>query len=92
MELEAVDRENPDYQSFLLRLWRVKGTGPLAWRASLESTATGRRQGFADLEHLFAFLEAQTALRDSGGKDPQQQPGSCPGDTLGAGGSRPDAA
>lgn len=92
MELDAVDRENPDYQSFLLRLWRVKGTGPLAWRASLESTATGRRQGFANLEHLFAFLEAQTALQDPGVKDPEQ-PGSFPGDTLGVGsGDQPSPA
>jgi hypothetical protein len=29
----------------------------LIWRASLESTDTGERHGFADLASLFAYLE-----------------------------------
>ncbi len=52
--------EQPRYLSYLLRLWRVKVDGEFAWRASLESSNTGERQGFADLESLFAFLEEQT--------------------------------
>jgi hypothetical protein len=29
----------------------------MIWRASLESSLTGSRTGFSDLEALFAFLE-----------------------------------
>lgn len=57
----------PDYLSYLLCLWRVSGDGePLGmgrkaiWRASLESTRTGERRGFASLDELFDFLREQT--------------------------------
>ncbi len=45
------------YESYLLRLWESDGAGELIWRASLESTDTGERHGFADLVSLFAYLE-----------------------------------
>ncbi len=45
------------YHSYLLRLWREGPRGE--WRASLESTATGKRHMFADMKSLFAFLEAE---------------------------------
>jgi hypothetical protein len=47
------------YHSYLLRLWR-SSQGNAVWRASLESAQSGERLAFADLESLFAFLEAQT--------------------------------
>jgi excisionase family DNA binding protein len=47
------------YLSFLLRLWQVGDAEKPAWRASLESPATGQRQGFASLPELFDFLQAQ---------------------------------
>jgi len=47
-----------DYQSYLLRLWREDDVSP--WRASLESTATCEKQGFATLNDLIAFLQSQT--------------------------------
>ena len=47
------------YLSYLLRLWQVDGAKPM-WRASLESVGTGARHGFATLEALFDFLEAET--------------------------------
>ncbi|MGD2105947.1 MAG: hypothetical protein PVJ55_12625 [Anaerolineae bacterium] len=47
------------YHSYLLRLWQANINGESVWRASLESHS-GERQGFADLESLFAFLEEQT--------------------------------
>jgi hypothetical protein len=49
------------YHSYLLRLWRSSQSNAV-WRASLESAQSGERRGFADLESLFVFLEAQTAL------------------------------
>jgi len=45
------------YESFLLRVWESDQAGELIWRASLESTDTGERLGFADLSSLFAYLE-----------------------------------
>jgi hypothetical protein len=45
------------YESYLLRLWESDEAGQLIWRASLESTDTGERRGFADLASLFAYLE-----------------------------------
>ena len=52
-------KEPPDYLSYLLRLWRVS-EGKMAWRASLESSYTGERKGFANLNDLCDFLQAQT--------------------------------
>ena len=48
--------EQPDYASYLLRLWKSNERGGAAWRASLESTAERRRYNFAHLEALVAFL------------------------------------
>jgi hypothetical protein len=45
------------YESYLLRLWESDEVSQLIWRASLESTDTGERRGFADLDSLFAYLE-----------------------------------
>jgi hypothetical protein len=46
------------YISYLLRLRRsAEGETP-AWCAYLEELSSGRRIGFANLESLFAFLEA----------------------------------
>ena len=49
----------PDYLSYLVRLWRTKG-GAAAWRGSIESPHTGERLGFGSLDELFAFLREQT--------------------------------
>jgi hypothetical protein len=54
--------EQSDYQSYLLRLWRVN-EGEEGWQASLESAHTGERRGFADLEAMFDFLRGQTAAQ-----------------------------
>jgi len=55
-------REQPGYQSYLLRLWRTGEAGKPVWRASLKSTHTGKKIGFACLDGLFAFLEEQIAI------------------------------
>ena len=54
------------YESYLLRLWESDEAGQLIWRASLESTDTGERHGFADLDGLFAYLKTacETLLPD----------------------------
>ncbi len=52
-------QEQIDYASFLLRLWRAEQDGQIVWRASLESTTTGDRLNFANLEALTSFLAEQ---------------------------------
>jgi hypothetical protein len=61
-------KAQPDYLSYLLRLWRVSEDqsaqrgGRAGWRASLQSPHSGERVGFAGLEELFGFLLQQTGL------------------------------
>lgn len=56
---------NPDYTSFLIRLWREPPVlvGPQAagreWLAQVEHIPGGEKQYFASLDDLFAFIRAQ---------------------------------
>ena len=54
--------EVQDYVSYLLRLWREKGSASTWWRASLQDPLSGQRVGFAYLDELVAFLQEQTGL------------------------------
>jgi hypothetical protein len=71
--------EQPDYLSYLLRLWREDGEEPNNWRASLESALTHKRYVFPSLMELFAFLQRQAlAGRDANeddGTTEQRSPG-----------------
>jgi hypothetical protein len=62
-----MSKEQPDYLSYLLRLWReieedeISGRDKNAvWHASLESSLTGKRRGFCSLDDLFVFLLQET--------------------------------
>ena len=59
--------ESPDYQSYLLRLWRDGPQRP--WRASLHCVATDTLHHFVDTAHLVAFLQAQTGDVDGQSAD-----------------------
>jgi hypothetical protein len=50
---------NPEYLSYMLRIWRSKTDGPPEWRVSLESPHTGDRYAFPDLKSMIQFLETQ---------------------------------
>lgn len=50
----------PDYHSYLLRMWLVQRGEKGQWRASLENVQTGEMQGFKDLPSLLAHLEGLT--------------------------------
>lgn len=50
-------QREPQYQSYLLRLWRADGEK--ACRVMLEHVGSHERHGFADLEDLCAFLREQ---------------------------------
>ena len=72
---DRIDGEGRRYVSYLLRLWQTEQEGALVWRASLESSSTGERQGFAYLADLYAFLERETSgpvtnEKGQGGKIP----------------------
>lgn len=50
------DAKGGPRRSFLLRLWCSNAVGATGWQASLEDSHTGERIGFANVEHLFAYL------------------------------------
>jgi hypothetical protein len=55
--MSIADQHRPDYQAYLLRLWREGTQTP--WRASLQSTSSEEMHHFATLEALFAFLDGR---------------------------------
>ena len=61
---DSTQLDQADYHAGLLRLWREGGS----WRASLQDAESGERIGFADLDHLFAYLRRLTGdTPDEGG-------------------------
>ncbi len=76
------------YLAYLLRLWQEsagdlpggdlpggdlsRGEAPL-WRASLERPQSDKRQGFASLARLFAFLENETQSSLPGSQDSEEE-------------------
>jgi hypothetical protein len=61
----------PRYLSYMLRLWETSNGERQIWRASLESPGSGERQGFASLQSLLEFLEAQTEHQDEQDSEPE---------------------
>jgi hypothetical protein len=50
------------HRSYLLTVWEERSTEsdtPSAWRFRLEEARTGQRRGFASLEALIVFLQAE---------------------------------
>ena len=70
-----MSKEQQGYISYLLRLWQIRSTGELVWRASLESPHTGKRRGFASLADLFTFLEKEISHVDRGQTAPNADEG-----------------
>lgn len=69
-----MNAERPAYLSYLLRLWRAPGGAGQPWRASLQDTLSGERQGFADLEALLAYLRDQIDVQST----PEEESGPRP--------------
>ena len=68
-----MSKEQPDYLSYLLRQWWDNDDGivqrenkDVVWRASLENSLTGKRQGFDSLGKLFTFLRQATGMAFDG--------------------------
>jgi len=54
-----MSEEQPNYLSYLLRLWRDGDKGATSWRASLQSSPSGKPTAFASLPDLFRFLQRE---------------------------------
>lgn len=65
-KVNMMDEEQQLYLSYLLRLWPTKSDSQWVWRASLENSLTGERQGFGSLKEMFDFLEEQTSRKLTG--------------------------
>jgi len=80
-----MSREERRYLSYLLRLWQVRSGGELVWRASIESSLTGERKGFANLDDLFDFLQEQTGavFNANGGPNEVERGGDEPASEYG---------
>jgi hypothetical protein len=59
MEPAPLSKNQRDYASYLLRLWKVMEHGRATWRASLESTHDNQRLTFSDLEALLSYLRIE---------------------------------
>lgn len=59
-DIRKGSRKQPDYLSYLLRLWPAEDQGHAVWRALLKSAGTGEQMAFASLEDLLDYLRAHT--------------------------------
>jgi hypothetical protein len=66
------------YLAYILRLWETSNGETQIWRASLETPGSRQRSGFASLQGLMAFLEAEIESQDERHRDPDQ-PGEAEG-------------
>lgn len=62
------------YTSCLLRLWQARTKGKPTWRAWVEDTSTGERQGFATLDELFEYLKAKVNFLECISQPPEDDP------------------
>lgn len=62
------------YLSYLLRMWQTSDGEKDVWQASVQSPGSEERHGFASLEELVDFLQAQAQeAEDKGKKGPVRQ-------------------
>lgn len=71
--MAAPEPDPGNYYAALLRLWRDGPDGP--WHASLRHSAGGEPLGFADIEHLCAYLLRLTDGRRDTDHTAAQPPG-----------------
>ena len=64
--MSMIMRPEPQYRSYLLRLWRSDREN--AWRVMLECVDTHDRRGFSDVQDLCAFLFEQMNDKDRVGE------------------------
>ena len=64
-----MDSEQPDYRSYLLRLWWATDEDEVTLRIYVENPLTGERRGFSDLEELNTFLSEDIGLEGETRRD-----------------------
>jgi hypothetical protein len=57
-----MNRRQPDYRSYLLRLWWASDEGTQTLRIYIENPFTGERRGFSSLDELNVFLREEAGL------------------------------
>jgi hypothetical protein len=72
--MSMITRPEPQYRSYLLRLWRADREK--AWRVMLECVDTHERHGFSDVQDLCAFLFEQMNDKNRVGKAARTRVGS----------------
>jgi hypothetical protein len=66
-----VQNNQRDYQSYLLRIWRVGARNQLQLRLTLEDTLSGEVKGFDDLEKLVEYLRFRDAIKQEETEKPE---------------------
>ena len=61
----AKHTDYPRYQSYVLRLWQERPSGP--WRARLQAVGSEEAHGFPEPTACFAFIRAQLPDEREGG-------------------------
>lgn len=76
LALMQASNQPPAYRSYLIRLWEERSEEPpmAVWRCSLEDPLTGQRHGFANLEALTAWLQAELASPGQAASAGPEQP------------------
>jgi hypothetical protein len=75
---EEMDKAQPTYRSYLLRLWRTDNAGQPVCRASLELPGSHRQIYFDSLSALCGYLATQVGLtnfKKPAGDHPEQDKG-----------------
>ena len=57
LHTDEANKDQPDYHSFLLRIWHTSPEDEQEWRVTLIQISSGKQFGFSGLEQLFEFLE-----------------------------------
>ncbi len=61
MHADDTDKDQPEYYSFLLRIWRTGQKEEGEWRATLEHITSGEKYVFTSLKELFRFIWQKTS-------------------------------
>jgi hypothetical protein len=67
-----MSKEPSRYHAYLLRLWQVRDSGHVIWRASLENAQTNERVGFSTLDALCDYLQRMAPAPDEDGGEPDE--------------------
>lgn len=73
-----MDKGQPTYRAYLIRLWRADNAGQPVWRVSLEAPGSHKQIRFDSLPALCAYLAVQMRLDGAQGLAGEQNEGGEP--------------